>query len=71
MKICRDCPYRLGTLKSEKAPCIECHLKNLPKSPFSSPVLISEGTVCEKCGSNRFINGKCAACGSKAKRKLF
>ena len=68
---CVKCPYRLGKIKCIQNPCIECMGQKRKTHPFPIPVEIHERLICEKCGSNRFKDGKCIVCGSEKKNKLL
>ena len=71
MTKCLTCPYKQGLIKSMRNPCIQCRSSGRKTHPFPMPVEIREGEICVKCGSNRFMNGKCVKCGAKQCRKLF
>ncbi len=64
-KKCQTCPYKQGLIKAKLDPCIQCKASGRKTHPFPMPVEIHEGKRCAKCGSNRFVNGKCAVFGAK------
>lgn len=69
LRKCRTCPYQQGLVKCRTDPCIECRSSGRKTHPFPAAVEIHEGEACAKCGSNRFVNGRCAVCGARQRRR--